>query len=477
MPRETLTDRRLKSLKPAAKGTRYEITDSIVPGLKVRVSDTGRKVFVLAARFPDPRSPTGYNKNMTRREVGVYSGEKLAGEDYSSLERARITAREWLELISKGVDPAKLNESKRAAAQERQTNTFGEAVATYLEVKVFGKNPLKPKLRSAGEIKRMLEVEFVNDRWLTGKKGHTPRDKAGKNKGQKRPGLKDRPITEVTKADILRVINDAIARDSESMAHNCLAYARAFFNWAIESGRYGLETSPCDRIKAKSMIGKKPIRKRVLNDVEIAALWDATTKMGYPLGDFYRMLLLTGLRRSEVAEAAWSEFDLKAKMWTVPKERMKKESDHHVPLSPLAVSLMSSLYTHDQGDFVFTTTNGEKAINGFAKAKRALDAEMLASLKRMAAKEDRDPDSVKLQPFVVHDIRRTVRTRLSSLGVSKVVAELVIAHTQKDLDAVYDQWAFIDERRKALELWAEKLRTIVEPAPNNVISLTGRTAQ
>jgi hypothetical protein len=137
-------------------------------------------------------------------------------------------------------------------------------------------------------------------------------------------------------------------------------------------------------------------------------------------------------------------------------------------------SLIESLPTFDKGEFLFSTTAGEKAINGFSKYKTTLDAEMLLALKRRAEQEGRNPEIVKLQPFVLHDIRRTVRTRLSALGVSKVVAELVIAHTQKDLDAVYDQWAFIDERSRALEMWEDKLRSIIEPAPDNVISLTSR---
>jgi len=95
---------------------------------------------------------------------------------------------------------------------------------------------------------------------------------------------------------------------------------------------------------------------------------------------------------------------------------------------------------------------------------------MLAALKRKAVKEGRDPENVSLPPFVNHDLRRTARTWLSGLKVPKAVAELILAHVQKDLDAVYDQWAFIDERKEALQIWANKVRAIVEPPPESVVS-------
>lgn len=471
-----LTDKGLKALKPAPKGSdRYEIADGIVPGLLVRVSESGRKSFVLLARYPG-------SKNPTRRLLGIYI-EKTSGkaepktkdietakkkdDSLSSLQAARKKAQEWLLMLAEGIDPKIRAEEAKAQEIERQANTFGDAVDIYLKTRVIGKDSNKPLMRSAVDVERALMTEFVNDKWETGEKGKS----SVKGKGKLRKGLRDRPLSGVTKKDILTVIDDAIARDAHTTAHNCLAYIRAFFNWAIESGRFGLETSPCDRIKPKSVIGKKTKRKRVLTDSEIAALWEAAGIMGYPYGSAVKLLLLTGLRRSEVTDAPRSEFDLTSSMWTVPKERMKKDNDHHAPLAPMTKALIESLPKFNKGDFLFSTTGGEKPMNGFSKNKITLDSEMLQALKRRAADEGRNPEAVKLQPFVLHDIRRTVRTRMSALGVSKVVAELIIAHTQKDLDAVYDQWAFIGERRRALEMWESMLRSIIEPAPDNVITL------
>jgi hypothetical protein len=78
------------------------------------------------------------------------------------------------------------------------------------------------------------------------------------------------------------------------------------------------------------------------------------------------------------------------------------------------------------------------------------------------------------EPFVVHDLRRSMRTGLSALPVTDIVRELVIAHTQKGLHKVYDLHAYADEKRRALELWGMRLRDIVEPSPPNVTPLRAK---
>jgi integrase len=76
------------------------------------------------------------------------------------------------------------------------------------------------------------------------------------------------------------------------------------FNWALGQGDdYGLDHSPCDRLKPKLVIGKKLARKRVLDDDKVRSLWRAGGKIKYPFGPMFRLLLLTGQRKSEVSDA------------------------------------------------------------------------------------------------------------------------------------------------------------------------------
>src|SRR5450759_2714817 len=113
---------------------------------------------------------------------------------------------------------------------------------------------------------------------------------------------------------------------------------------------------------------------------------------------------------------------------------------------------------HPRRNYLFSTTMGARPVSGFSKTKQRLDKEMLTELGN-------------LEPWVIHDIRRTMRTGLSALPVPDLVRELVIGHTKPGLHKVYDQHAYIDEKRHALELWAARLHDIVQPAPANVVKL------
>jgi integrase len=416
LQRKYFTDRFLKSLKPAAPGMRYECWDT-TPGFGIRVSDVAgpdgraaKVVFVLYARFG--------GRPATRRNIGRYG--------QSSLEQARAKANAWREQINKGIDPAVAEREQRQAEIVKQENTFG------VVCEEFFKRHLS-KTRQGRNAEQVIRRLFES--WWT------------------------RPVTSITRRDVLKVTDALVDAGKPYQAHNVLGYARRIFNWAISRGTYDLEHSPCDRMRPKEVIGARKPRIRVLNDDELRALWKASEGMGYPFGCLFQMLALTGQRKSEVAEARWSEIDLTKKLWLIPAARMKSDAGHAVPLAPDVVELLQSLPRFSKGDFLFTSSYGIRAATGFTKAKRKLDARMLAELKT-------------LPPFVIHDIRRTMRTGLSSLpGVSDLVRELVIAHTRPGMHRVYDQFAYLDEKRHALELWSQRLRNIVTPSPANVIEI------
>jgi integrase len=175
--------------------------------------------------------------------------------------------------------------------------------------------------------------------------------------------------------------------------------------------------------------------------------------------------MLTGARKSEVAEAHWSEFDLAKKMWTISADRMKADAAHIVPLSNDAVAVLKSLPRFDGGDYLFSVNSGGSAVAAFSAAKDRFDAEIIKALR------ETDPKA-KLPDFVIHDIRRTVRTGLSAIpNISDLVRELVIGHTKPGLHKVYDQYAYLDEKRFALDAWAGRLRGIVNPKSDNVVEL------
>src|SRR3954452_21822239 len=98
----------------------------------------------------------------------------------------------------------------------------------------------------------------------------------------------------------------------------------------------------------------------------------AAEAVGWPFGPCVKLLILTAQRRDEVAHMRWSEIDLDAAMWTLPRERAKNDKAHEVPLPPMAVEVLRSLPRLDSVDMVFTT-NGRTPISGFSKIKNRLD--------------------------------------------------------------------------------------------------------
>jgi integrase len=392
----------------------------------VRVSETGRKTFVLVARFPGSRNPT-------RRALGIY-GEL-------TLEKARAKARGWLELVERGVDPAEQAERQRLVEQRKRETSFAgvaEEFIAYIK---------RQKLRTADAMERRMRQTFIA-RW-------------GK-----------RPITEVISHDIRGVLREAVDRGSPYEAFHDFALIRRLFNWAIGTDEYGVEINPADRLNPTDVIGERHARNRVLTDDELRAFWRATERLSYPYGPLYRLLLLTGLRLGEACGAHWSEFDLERREWIIPASRMKtvrgNPKSHLVPLTDAMIEVLQSL-PRFTGDFVFSNNLGKRPLKSgqFSDVKERLDKLILEELRTAA----REPDRVKLPAFVNHDLRRSVRTRLSGLKVEEEVREAVLAHVRPGIKGVYDLYEYADEKRHALDLWAAQLRSIVEPPPTNVVAL------
>ncbi len=409
--RKRINDAMLRGLKPAPKGKRYEVWDDRKTGFGVRVTDKGTKSFIVYTRF---------NGTPTRRWVG--DATKMSVRD------ARRKAGEWLELAEEGKDPKAEERAARAAQKGRET--FSSALETYISKHVL-------KTRRAKDTERELR-NYLLAEW------------------------RDRPLEDITKADVRKLIENITDRGAERQAHNIFGLARTFFNWCLETDR--LRASPCAGLRPRKLIGEKRVRTRVLDDAELRAVWKAAEATAYPYGPYVRLLVLSGARKTEASDATWSEFDLDKAIWTVPEERFKSGVTHRVPLSKEAVALLSDLPGWPGSELVFSF-DGKKPMNGHSKSKSRLDAavnEILGS----------ECD------WQIHDLRRTVRTRLAGLGVPDSVAEQIIGHGRKGLQRVYDQHQYEPEQREALERWCARLRDIVTPPPDNVTDLdNARRAQ
>ncbi len=231
-----------------------------------------------------------------------------------------------------------------------------------------------------------------------------------------------------------------------------MAYLKTFFRWCVD--RDAIEDSPAQSVRRPS---RETRRDRVLTDAELRAFWKATGSMGV-YGRAFRFMLVTGQRRTEVGEARWSEIDYKTKTWTLPQERTKASRSHEVPMSDLASQILDSCPRLDRCDYVFTTgRTGTKVkdeirpISGWTKAKTRLDELMAAALKA---------EGLPASEWHLHDLRRTAATNMSKLGADRIVIARVLNHTDREVTGVYDRHRYEPEKRRVLDEWAIRLRSI-----------------
>ena len=244
-----------------------------------------------------------------------------------------------------------------------------------------------------------------------------------------------RNLDSITRADV-RAMLDSIEAPIE--ANRVYSIVRKFFTWAVENDL--IINSPVLGLRAPN---PETSRDRTLTDDELRAVWLATEKIGYPFGSLAQLLILTGQRRSEVGSLQWTEIE--GDTWIIPKERAKNGRRHEVPLSKQAIAIINALPRI--GDRYAITLNGQKPLNNWKKDKDRLDG--LAP---------------PLDKWTLHDLRRTVASGMAKLGVSLVVIEKVLNHVSGSLGGivgVYQRHEFADEKRQALQLWADHVERLV----------------
>jgi integrase len=418
-------------LKPPKSG-RLEIWDPLIsedrtlPGtFGIRVTDKGTKSWVVMYRTLDDAKGKVLQK---RLKLGSYPAMSLAD--------ARTMARDTLLGVSRGNDPSK---AKQAAIADRLgAITFADALDQFVEK--YAKR----------ETRGWKETERVFNKYI-------------------KPELGDYRLDAITALQI-RDLVEVMAETAPYMANRALAYIRKFFNWAAE--RQMISASPVANIKAPA---KEQSRDRVLTDDEIKTVWDVFGVMGWPFGQTFQLLLITGQRRDEVAKMRWEDLDLKSGLWTLPREANKANRLHEVPLSPLALEVLDAA-KRTSDTYVFST-NGKTPISGFSRSKAKADE--LAAIHQLQDAGHVKPTEKQiaasmLPDWRLHDLRRTVASNMAKLGVAPHVIEKVLNHStgaNSGVAAVYNRYAYTSEKRMALEVWTQALEAILRPGDSNVVVL------
>lgn len=327
----------------------------------------------------------------------------IGSVDAIDITTARQTAREKLGEVALGGDPTKARKEARAKASV----TVGSLIPRYLADK---EQRLRPSSLSNAK-------NHLNNHW--------------------RP-LHDRPLTDVTRAEVAARHREVAQDRGPHAADRARAVLSGFFTWAIREGL--TEQNPVTNTNTAT---KPTSRERVLSNEELAAVWKSCRDDDY--GRIVRLLILTGLRRTEVAGMRWDEIDMAKAMWSIPASRMKNKRPHTVPLSREALDIIAAVPERVGRECVFGS--GKGAFSGFSKAKKSLD-------KRL--------DGAAVE-WTVHDLRRTTATGMNTIGVLPHIVEAVLSHVsvhKAGVAGTYNRAAYKAEKRDALDRWSSYVTSL-----------------
>ena len=395
------------------RATEYRIRG--VRGLVLYVYKSGRKVFHV---HYDIR--IGRRRARRKPRIGDY------GE--TTLHAARARANQMLARVDTGGDPEEDRQALEAEA-ERSRFTFNDLVHDFLD------DRRRRAVRSIDEIERVLRKDVC-------------------------PALGRVQVSKISDLHIQEVVDRVAARGAPALAARVLVHLRATFNFARKNATWrhrGVTANPAELVERPE---KLKHRIRTLDDAEIRGLladlsqanMDPLTRIAITL------ILVTGQRPNEVSGMRRSELRLnvEAPLWRLPADRTKNSRPHTVPLSTLALDLISMALELGQkgtsSPFVFPNRDRPMVA---PYTKGALSRALLRMLRGRTAPAEH---------FTIHDLRRTAATGLARLGTDRVVIAKILNHISEDRKSVtglvYDQHDYEQEKRAALDAWATHLKKL-----------------
>lgn len=325
------------------------------------------------------------------------------------LADARKRAREILGAVARGLDPV-------AEERKARVGRLAEALDAYAR-----------DLERRGIVNRRKWTVLLQ-RELLGRFG-------------------DVPLAGLDRRSLAGAIAQLESQGQRGKAADFRQRVSGFLNWCVDQGL--LQASPLAgwRRPRRSRAERLERPGRALEDREIPILWRAFEASPDPVFAAYlRTLLLLGQRRTETALMRWRDVDLDACLWTIRAEVTKAGREHKVPLPREVVTILASQPRLAGSELVFPG-RGAAPMTGWSKRMRPVHA---------ASRE------LGLEPWTLHDLRRTVRTGLARLGVRDEIAERILNHSVRDVLAVtYDRSDRLEEMREALTMWAGHVLALV----------------
>jgi integrase len=298
-------------------------------------------------------------------------------------------------------------------------DTFSDIAADYVKRHIE-----KNGLRTAYEIKRCI-AKYIEPPWGP------------------------RQFRDIKRSDVTKLLDRIEDDHGSAQADLCLSYIRALMNW--HASRDDDYFSPLVRgMKRRNHHDSK--RDRTLNDDEIRCLWRVAGELG-AYGAMLKVLLLTGQRRAKVLGLTWEQ--LVGNVWDMPKADREKDNPRTLRLPRVVRDLIEQQPRLVGNPRVFAT------VGSLVRHKADLDRRMRALLG-------------ELEPWVIHDLRRTARSLMARAGVARDHAERVLGHALPGIEGTYDRHGYVAEKAQALRRLAAEVSRIVEKAPGKAVHASGR---
>jgi integrase len=313
--------------------------------------------------------------------------------------QAREWARKILARVKLGEDPA----GDKAEDRVKGKDTVGRLIEVYLERR---QRELRP--RSFLEVKRHL-LSHASPLHLT-------------------------PISKLDRRTIAGMLMTIESKSGKVAANRVRSSLMAFMGWCVGSGY--IETNPVDYTPKAAENGA---RERLHSDDEVHAIWRALGDA--PYSAIVKLLMLLGLRRTEIGGLRWDEIDFESATITLPAERTKAKHKFVVPLPDAALKVIGAQSGRGKREHVFGLR--DTGFSGWSGGKAELDAKLSAA-------------GYEFAHWTLHDFRRAISTTMNErLGVRPEVVEVILGHVVPGIAGVYNKAEYVEERRRALDKWAD----------------------
>lgn len=391
---------------------------ALIKGAPNRYADGGG-LYLVVPKSGHPSWMLRYSSNKKRREMTIGKVIDL------SLADARLEAATKMKQLREGVDPL----TQRQRAEQENIKTVNDLFHDWY--------PTLVKRLKHPKIPQRIYLKDID------------------------PYIGNIKLNQVTARDIRSIISSINNSGRPTIANDALGYSKQLFNHAIKLDL--MNYNPASAFTFRDAGGIENSKDRALSDEELIKFFSIARqhRESFSRSNYLACILLVslGVRKSELCEAQWDEFDLDKGLWHLPKSRSKTNVAFTIPLSPEVRAWLEELKIIGFGSaYVFPSRRSSKKPH---MGSDTLNRAITKLFGHEAGKKKQPPNVMgDMLHFTVHDLRRTCRTLLAKQGTQGHIAERCLNHKLKGIEGIYDQYDYLEERKEALYKLANTIHSI-----------------